>query len=98
MKDAMAKVAQDVSTFRASKDTHTRKFGDELVLLELSRGEYFSLDELGARIWDELVAGRSVGEVVEGLAADYDAPVERLRADLLTLLDDLLNRGLLVGA
>jgi hypothetical protein len=88
---------KEEATFRASKDAHTRKFGTELVILELSRGEYFSLDELGARIWQELVAGRSVREVLEALVPDYDEPANVLRADLLSLVEDLIQHGLLAS-
>ena len=92
----MTLAVEEGSTFQVSKDTHTRKFGNELVILELSRGEYFSLDELGARIWNEVIAGQSVQHIVVGLVADYDEPADRLRADVILLLEDLVGRGLLV--
>jgi hypothetical protein len=84
-------------TFRVPVDVHTRRFGTELIILELSRGEYFSLDELGARIWEELVSGGSVGDVVERLAPDYDVVVDRLRADVRALAEELMMKGLLVA-
>ena len=42
---------------QVARDVHSRKFGEELVLLDLARGEYFSLDELGARIGRSLRQG-----------------------------------------
>ena len=83
-------------TFRAPVDVHTRRFGSELIILELSVGEYFSLDELGARIWEELAQGRSLGDVVEKLAPEYDVVVDRFQDDVCALTAELVRRGLLV--
>lgn len=82
--------------FRSAPDVHSRAFGQELVLLDLARGEYFSLDELGARIWNETLAGRSLSAVVDLLVRDYDVHPDQLRADVLGLLNELVARGLLV--
>jgi hypothetical protein len=81
---------------QVARDVHSRKFGEELVLLDLTRGEYFSLDELGARIWEELAAGNRIGAVVERLAPQYDVERERFQVDFFALVEELLTRGLLV--
>jgi hypothetical protein len=83
--------------FRVPTEVHTRRFGNELIILELSRGEYFSLDELGARIWEGFVAGESVGDVAERLAPEYDVVLDRLRADVGALAEELMRRGLLLA-
>jgi hypothetical protein len=85
------------TTFQVASDVHSRRFGAELVLLDLARGEYFSLDELGSRVWDELAAGRSVGDVVERLAPEYEVQRDRFQADLRALVEELMTRGLLVS-
>jgi hypothetical protein len=85
--------------FRVRSDVHARQFQDDLVVLDLAAGEYFSLDALGARVWGELSRGRSLGQVVDALAGDYDVEVSRLRADLVGFAEELVRRGLLeVGA
>jgi hypothetical protein len=90
-------ILDGASTFHVARDVHSRCFGEELVLLDLARGEYFSLDELGARIWGELAAGRSVEDAVEKLVAEYDVPRDRFQADLRALVGELVTRGLLVS-
>ncbi len=82
--------------FEVAQDVHVRAFHDELVLLDLGRGEYFSLDAVGAKIWDGLRNGRSVGEVVTGVAASYDTDVAQVEADVKRLVDELVARQLLV--
>jgi hypothetical protein len=85
------------ATFRVARDVHSRKFGAELVLLDLARGEYFSLDELGARIWDELAAGHCLADVLQRLVGEYEIEHDRLEADLRALANELVKRGLLVS-
>jgi Coenzyme PQQ synthesis protein D (PqqD) len=88
---------EEATAFQVPEAVHTRRFGDELIILELSGGEYFSLDELGARIWEGLAAGRALGEVVEGIAPEYDVAPERFRTDAMSLAEELVRRRLLVA-
>lgn len=82
--------------YQVARDVHSRTFGTELVLLDLARGEYFSLDELGARVWAVLAAGGSLDDAIEALAPEYDVPWTRFQADLRALVAELVARGLLV--
>src|SRR5207344_1545381 len=59
---------------------------DELVIVNLKSGSYYSLDRVGATIWHELDAGASEGEILAVLQRDFDgeaAEVERTTAELL---------------
>jgi Coenzyme PQQ synthesis protein D (PqqD) len=82
---------------RPAPDVHVRRFGEELVILDLARGEYFSLDPLGARVWSELAAGVSLAILVDRLAPEYEVEVDRFRADVVELVEHLVSRGLLVA-
>jgi hypothetical protein len=77
-------------------DVHCRRFHDELVLLDLRGGEYFALDPLGARVWEELSQGLSIKEIVAKLVLEYEVGAERLESDLRALVAELVARGLLV--
>jgi Coenzyme PQQ synthesis protein D (PqqD) len=92
----MTSVTSNPARFRRAPDVHGRAFGEELVVLDLAGGEYYSLDILGARIWNELVAGHTVGEVLALLVRDYDAEPELLGKDLESFAEELVRRGLLV--
>ncbi|MBV9947652.1 MAG: PqqD family protein [Myxococcales bacterium] len=80
---------------RPAGAVHARLFDEELVVLDLAQGEYFALDALGARLWLGLEAGRSVEEIARDLVAEYEVGLERLIADLTTLSDELVARGLM---
>jgi hypothetical protein len=73
---------------------HAREFDGELVVLDLTRGDYFGLDAIGARVWAELVRGRCARQIASQLAPDYRVEPERLLADIGALIDELVRRGL----
>ncbi len=69
----------------------------EATIVQLTTGCYFSLAGTGAEIWDGLVAGHTLEEVVERLAAEYDAPREEIAAAAGRLLGELTAEDLLVA-
>lgn len=67
--------------------------GDRTVLLDLRRGRYHSLDEVGTRIWTLLDGGADGPTIAARLGEEFDAPAEQIRRDvdgfLRRLADDL---------
>ena len=68
-----------------------------LVLLHPDSGEYYTLDEVGSRVWDLCDGSRRVADVVEVIHAEFDAPLETIRDDVLELLDDLAREHLVAA-
>ncbi|HEX7243716.1 MAG TPA: PqqD family protein [Longimicrobiaceae bacterium] len=64
------------------------------VLLDPRRGEYYTLDEVGGRVWTLLAGGATAAELADRLAEEYDAPLETLLADVSALLDGMAAAGL----
>lgn len=79
----------------ASPHVRYRQFDDELVVLDLGGGDYFSLNRTGARMWIGLVSGRTPAEVAADLAVEYEVGLQALLSDCIALADELLERGLL---
>jgi len=73
---------------RSMRDT------DGAVLLDLKGGKYYSLNGVGADIWDCMERGAGSEEILSHLACSYGAPRETLEHDLFTFLDALEARGL----
>ena len=67
---------------------------DEAVLLNLDSGQYFGLDPVGTRIWNLLADGKILSEVVSVIVAEYEVDAARCEGDLLKLLGDLEEQGL----
>jgi hypothetical protein len=72
-----------------------RFLDQESVLLNLETERYFGLDAVGTRMWQVATAAATVEAALAQLLEEYDAPEERLRADLAKLLDHLVENGLI---
>lgn len=83
---------------RPGPDVLSALVDDRYVLLDLRREEFLTLDEVGSRIWAGVEAGETSREVVERLAAEYDAPADELERDTAAFVEDLLRRRLVVRA
>lgn len=70
---------------RIAPNVYARKFGNELILLDFSRGEYFGLDDVGAEIVRHFERGGSIGEAADALAEVFDVSVERAYDDVRNL-------------
>lgn len=87
--------AIDESTkMKTSRHVYAREFDGDLVLLDLGKGQYYGLDPVGARLWNAIHVGKTVADVAAELASEYDVDPAVLRADLLKLLQDLADKGL----
>ena len=65
------------------------------VLLEMTTGECFELNRVGAEIWAGLAKGEPLADIVAALARRYDVPPSTIETDARTLIDELEARGLL---
>ncbi len=66
----------------------------ETVLLNLANEQYFGLDDIGTRMWQLLDEQDNVEAVVSQMLSEYDVDAETLRADLATLINSLVEAGL----
>jgi hypothetical protein len=70
---------------------------EELVLLHLERGTYYSLDEVGSRIWELCDGTVTVEDIVTVLASEFDVSAATLRVDVAELLRSLSDEDLLTA-
>lgn len=82
----------------ASKDVVAREVGGELVLLDLNSGQYFGLDAVGGRIWELLSDTPSnLGDICDQIEQEFDAPRDRIEADLIALAKQLQDQELIAA-
>lgn len=72
----------------------SRGVGDELVILDLSRGIYFGLNRVGCRIWQLISEGKALGVIAETLSREYEVDVPDAQRDVLALAGELKAKGL----
>jgi hypothetical protein len=77
---------------REPKVSH-QSIDGEVVVINLDNGSYYSLLDLGARLWELIAAGWSRAELIELVGATYaDADAVPSPA---AFLDELVNEGLI---
>jgi hypothetical protein len=64
------------------------------VLLDIDNGEYFSLNEVGSRVWELCDGTRSLASIAEMICAEYDVPPSTALSDASELLKSLAGAGL----
>jgi hypothetical protein len=72
--------------------------GDTVILLVGRTGEYYTLNEVGGRIWELAGGERTVAEIARVLAAEYEAPEDVITGDALEILSELAREGLVDDA
>ncbi len=75
-----------------------RHIDDELVIVDLAGGEYFALNAIGAKMWQALAAGSTPSQIAVSLGADYGTAPDTVLNDCLSLVSELLERGLVKRA
>jgi hypothetical protein len=67
---------------------------DGAVLLEMSSGDCFELNQMAAAMWTRLTGGETLPEVVAAIAARFGVNTATVEADARALIVDLVRRGL----
>ena len=66
----------------------------EAAILSLRDGLYFGLNRVATRIWRLLEEGKRVVEVRDVLSKEFDVEEDRLTRDLIELIEQLAQQGL----
>jgi hypothetical protein len=86
-------ITRDTRIQRVDNVLHTEVEG-ELVVMDIHGGLYFGLDAIGTDIWYRLEKPMTVVALAASLSEDYEADAATIEHDVLVLLADLAERGL----
>lgn len=67
----------------------------EAIVVNLDSGNYFSLRETAASIWQALVAGNTCPDVSRMIGRGYVGEPDAIKAAILTFIERLLKEGLI---
>ena len=90
----MANGLSEMTVVVASKDQFSCPLGDDTVILDMKAGLYFSLDNVGAAIWDLVQQPRTVKEIRDAVLEAFAVEPDVCERDLVALLRDLAGRNL----
>jgi Coenzyme PQQ synthesis protein D (PqqD) len=79
----------------ATSDQVSSDLVGEAVILSLSSGIYYGLNEVGASIWNLIQQPKTIKEIHEALLQEYDVEASQCEQDILTLLIELSAVGLI---
>ena len=79
---------------RVPDDVLISNLQEESVILNLDNERYYGLDDVGTRFLSVLNTSDSIEAAYEKLAQEYDVDHEVLRKDLLTLVENLIEQGI----
>jgi coenzyme PQQ synthesis protein D (PqqD) len=83
--------------FRVNEKLVTSKMIDgEAIIINLANGMYYSLDKTGAVVWLLVGGGYSLDEAADVLRSRFSAPLEQVREDLVSLVNDLVKHNLVL--
>lgn len=93
----------NVTIYRKSPDIVPRKIVDEMILVPVRRRvgdveSLYTLNEVGARIWELIDGQREVREIRDLLLEEFEADKVEVEADLLALLEQLHQIGAIAEA
>jgi Coenzyme PQQ synthesis protein D (PqqD) len=84
--------------FRPREEEVASKVIDgEAIIINLANGVYYSMDKVGALVWDLLQAGHTLEEVVVGVTGRYDVAREQAESNVQDLVQELVQENLVVS-
>jgi hypothetical protein len=82
--------------YERNSKTISGRLSDELVMMDIDKGKYFSLNPVATRIWDLLVEPMSVDELCSLLMNEYDVEAEQCQEDVTDVLDKMVKLDIIL--
>ncbi len=76
----------------------TQQAADTMILLSLDNGQYYELNDVGRCVWELCDGTHRIDEMISMVCDTYEAPAEAIRADVMELLQELVEEKLLAVA
>lgn len=76
-------------TVRASLRQMSAELAGESVVLNFDDGVYYSLNGIGARIWELIQTPLKVSDLLATLVSEYDVEESRCESDMIALLKEM---------
>lgn len=83
------------SRFRRREGIIAQEAHGRTVLLRLSDGHYYTVDDVAAEVWNRCDGETTIDEIVNAVCARYDAGPETVSADVTEFVKELVAEGLL---
>jgi hypothetical protein len=85
------------SSVRPSDHAVFREVDDDAVVLDATTGHYFGLDPVGKRVWQLIDQLGDLRAVHDALVREFEVSSDEARRDLLALVAELSDKGLVTS-
>lgn len=69
---------------------------NEVVIVNLEKGDYYSLVKSGAQIWSKVEQNLTQAEIIQQMIAEYDDSEEKITKDVTGFIEILKKEGLVL--
>jgi hypothetical protein len=83
----------DMSQYRMSPRFSWKKLAAGFVILDLEKGNYFTLNDTASVIWSGLLDGKAEDAIAGMLVESFDVPLPRAKEDTRDTLSMLVKEG-----
>src|SRR5262245_55031336 len=85
------------TSFRINSPQVIREaFENEVVIVNLETGTYYSLDNIGAFIWSSIEAGANASTIIDALSRHYQNNDQEISREVARFLNELQQEALIV--
>ena len=84
--------------FANSDQVASKVMDGEAILINLTTGVYYSLDDTGGVIWSLIEGGTTADAIVQLLSSRYGRDAEVMRADVAPFVAGLVEEGLVLAS
>ena len=78
-----------------NKNIDCTNIDNEKVMMDLNKGRYFYLNEVGSNIWELLDKEKCIKDLIAEIVSIYDISEENCKNEVNDFLIDLKNGGLI---
>lgn len=81
--------------YKRNTDNIHSKIDDEVVMVNVEQGNYYSLNRVGSSIWELLETPKSVEEICSELMNEYEINEYDCKKEVESFVEALLNKGVI---
>lgn len=70
----------------------------ETVIINLDNGNYYSIDGVGADIWNLIDSGANINQISELISENYNIDKDEVHKSIEELTNELISEGLIVNS
>ena len=83
------------TVFKPTQNVAWRDVNDEVVILDLKSGEYYTLNSVGQFIWKSAMQDMPLTDIQQAIVDEFDVAPERAEKDLHEFVAAMIQEGML---